>query len=175
MTIHPRCMPTGMVLAVLWAACCLPLAAQDPEMKRLDLLDLPGKWWKHERVVAELKLTPAQIEQIDTVFVEHRKKLVDGKARLEKLLLDFQQISDQVDVNREQTLQLVDQIAQARAEMVRNTILMQLDIRDRLTPEQRNELKRLKVEFRGEMRRRMMERHMDGRSARPRSGDRPRD
>ena len=175
MTIHPRWMPAGMVLAVLWTAFCLPLAAQDPDMKRLDLLDLPGKWWKHERVVAELKLTPAQIEQIDTVFVEHRKKLVDGKARLEKLLLDFQQVSDQVDVNREQTLRLVDQIAQARAEMVRNTILMQLDIRDRLTPEQRSELKRLKVEFRGEMRRRMMERHMDGRGARPRSGEHPRD
>jgi len=175
MTIRPRYMPAGMVLAVLWAALCLPLAAQDPDMKRLDLLDLPGKWWKHERVVAELKLTPAQIEQIDTVFVEHRKKLVDGKARLEKLLLDFQQVSDQVDVNREQTLRLVDQIAQARAEMVRNTILMQLDIRDRLTPEQRIELKRLKEELRGEMRRRLMERHMDGRGARPRSGEHPRD
>lgn len=175
MTIHPRCLPAGMMLAVFWAALCLPLAAQDPDMKRLDLLDLPGKWWKHDRVVAELKLTPAQIEQIDTVFVEHRKKLVDGKARLEKLLLDFQQVSDQVDVNREQTLQLVDGIAQARAEMVRNTILMQLDIRDRLTPEQRIELKRLKEEFRGEMRRRMMERHKEGRSARPRTQERPGD
>jgi len=167
-------MTAGTVLAVLWAAMCVPLAAQDPDMKRLDLLDLPGKWWKHERVVAELKLTPAQIEQIDTVFMEHRKNLVDGKARLEKLLLDFQQISDQVDVNREQALQLVDQIALARTEMVRNTILMQLDIRDRLTPEQRVTLKQLKEELRGEMRRRMMERHMDGRSPRPRSGEKPR-
>lgn len=174
MTIILRFMTAGVVLASLWAALCVPLAAQDSDMKRLDLLDLPGKWWKHDRVVTELKLTPAQIEQIDAVFVEHRKKLVDGKARLEKLLLDFQQISDQADVNREQALQLVDQIAQARAEMVRNTILMQLDIRDRLTPEQRVELKRLKEELRGEMRRRMMERHKDGRSARPQTGERPR-
>jgi len=175
MMIHSRHMLSAMLLALLLAVLCVSLSAQDPDVKRLDLLDLPGKWWKHDRVVAELKLTPAQIEQIDTVFVEHRKKLVDGKARLEKLLLDFQQISDQVDVNRDQTLQLVDQIAQTRAEMARNTILMQLDIRDQLTPEQRVALKRMKETFRGEMRRRMMERHMDGRGARPRSGEHPRD
>jgi len=168
-------MLSAMLLALLWAVLCVSLSAQDPDVKRLDLLDLPGKWWKHDRVVAELKLTPAQIEQIDTVFVEHRKKLVDGKARLEKLLLDFQQISDQVDVNRDQTLQLVDQIAQTRAEMARNTILMQLDIRDQLTPEQRVALKRMKETFRGEMRRRMMERHKDRQSARPRSGEHPQD
>jgi len=174
MAITFRRASAGLVLTALWVILCVPLAAQDSDMKRLDLLDLPGKWWKHERVVADLKLTPAQIEQIDTVFVEHRKRLVDGKARLEKLLLDFQQISDQVDMNREQTLQLVDQIAQARAEMVRNTILMQLDIREKLTPEQRIELKKMKENLRGEMRRRMIERHKDGQGSRPRNMERPR-
>jgi Spy/CpxP family protein refolding chaperone len=169
----PRGWTAWVVLTVLGAALCLPVWAQDLEMKRLDLLDLPGKWWKHDRTVTALKLTTAQIDQIDALFVEHRKKLVDNKARLEKLLLDFQQVSDQAEVNRERTLQLVDQIAQARAEMVRNTILMQLDIRDRLTPEQRIALKQLKEEFKGEMRRRMLERHQEGGGGRQRTPARP--
>lgn len=138
------------------------LRAQEPEMKRLELLDIPGKWWKHPRAVEALKLTPEQSNRIDSIFLEHRKSLIDLKARMEKQLIDFRVLADQPEVKREEALKLIDQISATRAEIARKTILLQLDIRDQLTPEQRSELKKIRREFRDEIRQNPPRRRMDG-------------
>lgn len=151
-----------ILLPILAGLFLCPLAAQDPDMKKLELLDLPGKWWKHPLAVDELKLSPAQIERIDTIFVEHRKKLVDQKARMEKLHLDFMQVIDQPELKRAEVLQLTDQIAITRAEILRATIAMQLDIREQLTPEQRATLKKLRNMLQDEIRRHHMQKRMEG-------------
>jgi len=155
------------LLAILFLG---PVAAQDPDLKKLELLDLPGKWWKHPRAVDELKLSPAQVERIDAIFLEHRKKLVDLKARMEKLHLDFQQKVDGPELNRAEILQLTDQINATRSEIMRSTIAMQLDIREQLTPEQRAELKKLRGMLQDEVRRNMLRKRMEGA---PPGGPRP--
>ncbi|MGH9531015.1 MAG: Spy/CpxP family protein refolding chaperone, partial [Terriglobales bacterium] len=43
-----------------------------------------GKWWKDSKIVTELKLTPAQITQIEETFFDHRLKLIDLRADLER-------------------------------------------------------------------------------------------
>jgi Spy/CpxP family protein refolding chaperone len=139
-----------------------PLRAQEPEMKRLELLDMPGKWWKNPRAAEALKLTPEQSDRIDSIFLEHRKALIDLKARMEKQLIDFRALADQPEVKREEALKLMDQISATRAEIARNTILLQLDIRDQLTPEQRSSLKKMRSEFRDEFRQNKPRRRMEG-------------
>ena len=129
-----------------------PLRAQEPEMKRLELLDMPGKWWKNPRAVEALKLTPEQCDRIDSIFLEHRKSLIDLKARMEKQLIDFRALADQPDVKRDEALKMIDQISATRSEIARNPILRQLDIRDQLSPEQRSALKKMRREFRDELR-----------------------
>jgi Spy/CpxP family protein refolding chaperone len=158
-----------LLLLLLPAALAVaPLRAQEPEMKRLELLDLPGKWWKHPRAVEALQLTPDQTGRIDAIFLEHRKSLIDLKARMEKQLIDFRELADQPEVKREEALKLMDQISATRAEIARNTILMQLDIRDQLTPGQRSELKKMRNELRDEIRRNAQRRRMDGGERNPR-------
>ena len=142
-----------LLLVLLPAALAVaPLRAQEPEMKRLELLDMPGKWWKNPRAVETLKLTPEQSDRIDSIFLEHRKALIDLKARMEKQLIDFRALADQPDVKRDEALKMIDQLSASRAEIARSTILLQLDIRDQLTPEQRSALKKMRREFRDELR-----------------------
>jgi Spy/CpxP family protein refolding chaperone len=139
-----------------------PLRAQEPEMKRLELLDMPGKWWKHPRAVEALKLTPQQTDRIDAIFLEHRKALIDLKAKMEKQLIDFRALADQPEVKRDEALRMIDQISATRAEIARNTILLQLDIRDQLTLEQRSALKKMRSEFRDDFRQDQQRRRMEG-------------
>lgn len=137
-----------LLVAAGWVLAAATVCAQSPETKSVDLFDMPGKWWKHQPVVDELRLTPDQTAKIEAIFMEHRKKLVDLKAQLEKYMLDLEQTTDQSQFDRAQVLKLVDQIAPVRSEIVRSTILMQLDIRDQLNPNQRATLKKLRGTYR---------------------------
>jgi Spy/CpxP family protein refolding chaperone len=159
---HSTIRRTAILLFVLAAALAVaPLRAQDPDMKKLELLDLPGKWWKNPKAIEKLQLTPEQVDRIDGIFLEHRKSLVDLKAKMEKQLMDFRQLAEQPEVKREEVLKLLDQISATRADIARSAILMQLDIRDQLSPEQRTELKKIRETMREELRRRDNRRRME--------------
>lgn len=161
-----------LVLAILAATFLLgPAAAlaQDPDMRHLDILELPGKWWKHPRMAGELNLTTAQIDRIEGIFLEYRKKLADVKAQMEKYQLDFEQAAGRPEIDRAQILRLLELIAPIRTEMIRQRVLLQLDIREQLTPEQREKIKQLQQEFRRMMQQRNFRRGADGPPAGPRS------
>ena len=112
-TIRRTIFPLLLLLVAMLAA---PLLAQDPD-RRLELLDLPGKWWKHPKVAEGLKLTAEQSGRIDLIFLEHRKTLIDLKARMEKQLMDFRELADRTDFRREEAVQLLDQVTATRSEM----------------------------------------------------------
>ena len=88
--------------------------------------------------------------------------MIDLKAKMEKQLIDFRALADQPEVKRDEALKMIDQISATRAEIARNTILLQLDIRDQLTPEQRSALKKMRGEFRDEFRQNQQRRRMEG-------------
>lgn len=104
------------------------------------LWSMRGKWWKNPKVAEELKLTSDQVAKIDDVFLGHSKRLASLKGRLENGVKDFRNLVDQPDFKRDQVLHLVDKLSAARAELGKATIMLQLDIRDQLTPEQRSKI-----------------------------------
>lgn len=140
-----------LLATILFLATGLPLAQEGD----LDVVDLPGKWWKQPRVIRGLDLTPTQVDKIEAVFLEHRKRLIDLKARMEKDVLDYKELLGQDNINREAVLQKLDQIAATRTRIVRSTVMMQLDIRELLTPDQRAKLKQFRERFRELLRRRL--------------------
>lgn len=135
----------------------------DPDGARLPFADLPGKWWKHPRVVDDLKLTSDQVDRIESIFYEHSKKLVDLKGRLTKATMDLGRVSENDNAPREAVLGALDQVLAARSELARATVIMQLDIRGQLTPEQRVELKHLRQLLRDQRKDRLQDRPPDRR------------
>jgi len=137
------------------------------ELKKMGLLDLQGKWWKVPKIVEEAKLTPTQVEKIENIFLEHKKNLIDLKARLEKDQLDFQILLSKETINRDNVLAKLDQISETRAQITKQTVVMQMDIYDLLSPEQRSTLEKIRVRIHLKQLRHRMERRQDHRSPGP--------
>ena len=116
--------------------------------------DLPeGKWWKHPRVAAEINLTTDQVRVIEDIFARVRPKLIDGKAELEKRQGALQEAIES-NVDRRDISEKVEEVERARAELQKTRILMVLDMRQALKPEQWERLTRMREEYRRERRER---------------------
>ena len=53
-----------------------------------------GKWWQNPDVVSKVGLSDAQITQLDQVFYNHKMKLIDYGADMEKQDLKLQNLLD---------------------------------------------------------------------------------
>ncbi len=95
-----------------------------------------GRWWNNPKVVERLKLTDEQRKAFDGILLEHREKLIDLRANVEKAELEMEPLvsADQPDETR--ILAQIDKVAQARAELEKANARFLLAIRDKLTPEQ---------------------------------------
>jgi len=150
----------SLACAVLLAAVVGPAAARPT--------DLPeGKWWKRPRVAAEINLTPGQVRDIEAIFARTRPRLIDGKGELEKVQGDLQDAIES-NADRRDIAAKVEAVEHARAELQKTRILMVLDMKQALKPEQWERLVRMHQQFRRERRERY------GRFLERRRGDRPR-
>ena len=137
-----------VAVALLFAALFAAPAAASP--------DLPdGKWWKRPRIAAAGNLTADQAREIEAIFSKARPQLIDRKADLEK---KQGALEDAVDSNadRKEIAARVEEVEDARAELQKARILMVLDMKHVLRPEQwdrlmkmREEARRQRLEFGG--------------------------
>jgi Spy/CpxP family protein refolding chaperone len=95
-----------------------------------------GRWWNNPKVVERLKLTDEQRKTFDGILLEHREKLIDLRANVEKAELEMESLigTDQPDEAR--ILSQIDKVAQSRAELEKANARFLLAIRNKLTPEQ---------------------------------------
>ena len=54
-----------------------------------------GKWWQDSDLSKKLQLSDAQTKQLDQIFFDHRMKLIDYGADMEKQDLKLQTLLDQ--------------------------------------------------------------------------------
>ena len=121
-----------------------------------------GKWWKNPEVVEKLNLTDDQINKIDSIYLNYMDKLIDLKAQLEKKVLNLKSIVENDNFDRNEVLKDFDEISAVKSKIQRELLLMKLDIRDQLTPEQRSTLKTLRKNFRKKMMMRRMKMRRGG-------------
>jgi Spy/CpxP family protein refolding chaperone len=96
----------------------------------------PGKWWKNPDLAQKLALTDDQISKMDKIFQDHRLKLIDLHATLEKQEVLLEPMIDADHPDEDRVLSQIDQVAQARAELEKANARMLLGIRNVLTPDQ---------------------------------------
>jgi Spy/CpxP family protein refolding chaperone len=95
-----------------------------------------GRWWKDPQMVEKLGVTADQQKKMDDIFQQHRLKLIDVTAAVEReeVILEPMMAADQPDEAR--IVAQIDKVAQARAELEKANARMLLGIRRVLTPDQ---------------------------------------
>ena len=113
-----------------------------------------GKWWKNPRVAAALRLTDPQVDQIEKIFLRVRPQLIDLRGDLEKKRLTQNSLIEGPNVKTDEAAKAIDATEQARSRLEKARAMMFLEIRQVLSPEQRQKL----LERREEMRERRQDR-----------------
>ena len=95
-----------------------------------------GRWWNNPRMVEKLKLTDDQRKAMDDIFQNHREKLVDLRANLEKAEIAMEPLVRADQPNESAVMSQIDKVAQARAELEKANARFLFALRAKLTPEQ---------------------------------------
>jgi len=113
-------------------------------------------WWNNPRMVERLKLTDEQRKAMDGIMLQHREKLIDLKASLEKAELEMEPLMSADEPNDAAITAQIDKVVQARGDLERANARFLLAIRDKLTPDQWKQVKAFR-----------QDRGMRGREGRP--------
>jgi protein CpxP len=95
-----------------------------------------GRWWNDPAMVERLKLTDEQRKAMDAILLQHREKLIDLHASLDKAELAMEPLMREDQPNESAILAQIDKVAQARAELEKANARYLLGIRGKLTPDQ---------------------------------------
>jgi Spy/CpxP family protein refolding chaperone len=100
-----------------------------------------GKWWQNSDIAKKLQLSDGQIAQLDQTFYDHKVKLIDYGADMEKQDLKLQTLLDADVPNEGQVEAQVNQVLEARGKLEREFTMMNLDLRKVLSLDQWRQLK----------------------------------
>jgi len=107
-----------------------------------------GRWWNDTAMVEKLGLSEDQRKNMDDILLQHRERLIDLRATLEKSELDLEPLMSADTPNESQILAQIDKVAQARAELEKANARFLLAIRAKLTPDQYRQLQAARAEHR---------------------------
>ena len=103
-----------------------------------------GKWWQNSDIAKKLQLSDGQIGQLDQTFYDHKVKLIDYGADMEKQDLKLQTLLDADVPNEGQVEAQVNQVLEARGKLEREFTMMNLDLRKVLSLDQWRQLKSIR-------------------------------
>jgi Spy/CpxP family protein refolding chaperone len=99
-----------------------------------------GKWWDNPELARRINLTGDQQKRMDEVFQQHRLRLIDLHAALEKEEATLDPLIEAASPDDARVLPQIDRVAQARAELEKANARLLLGLRHVLTPEQWKQL-----------------------------------
>lgn len=135
-----------------------------------------GRWWNDPALVEKLKLTDDQRKAMDAILLDHREKLIDMRAAVEKAEIQLEPLMRDDQPNESKILSQIDKVAQARAELEKANARFLLALRSKLSPEQWKQLqaeRSSRMERRGSGRGGMRNREDDRRQGPPPSPGSP--
>ena len=104
-----------------------------------------GAWWKNSEIVSKLQLSDEQVRKISQTFLDHKLKLIDLQADLEKQELRLQPLMDIDQPDESKVGAQIDLITAARGRLEKQNAMMMLDIRRWLSVEQWKKLKSIEA------------------------------
>ena len=99
-----------------------------------------GKWWTSPDMAQKLNLTDDQKRRMDDIFQQHRLKLIDLQASLEKEEISLEPLVGADQPDDAKVFAQIDRVALARAELEKANSRMLWQVRRVLTPDQWKQL-----------------------------------
>jgi Spy/CpxP family protein refolding chaperone len=107
-----------------------------------------GAWWKNSEIVSKLQLSEEQVKKIAQNFLDHKLKLIDLQAELEKQELRLHPLLEADQPDEAKVSAQIDLITAARGKLEKENALMMLAIRRSLSVEQWKKLQAMREENR---------------------------
>lgn len=130
-----------MAWGQLWAQDAPPAGPGGPGAPGMHGPHHEFAWWKNSDTVSKLGLNDNQVKQLDQTFVQHKMKLIDDTAAMQKADLNLHSLLDADSPDQTQVMAAVDQVLSARGTVERETTMMMLDMRKVLTVDQWKQLR----------------------------------
>lgn len=99
-------------------------------------VNMKERWWRNTSTAQSLNLTADQQKKMDDIFQQHRLRLIDLNAAVEKEEVTLEPLVADETLDDAKITAQIDRVAQARAELEKANGRMLLGIRKVLTPEQ---------------------------------------
>ena len=103
----------------------------------------PGRWWHDSRVDKQLNLTEEEKSQLDGLFVENRRKLIDLKSALERDRFELETILEDRSADTQQVRERYKSLEAARSRLSNEKFSFLLEVRRIVGPERFQQLSRL--------------------------------
>ena len=107
----------------------------------------PGRWWQRPFVRDNLQLRPDQINRINSIWTDYRKRIIDIEGDARKAFLDLENILTHPVIDRQEAYKMAERIGQLQARQRTEQIKMAIDIRQELSQGQFQKLEELKREL----------------------------
>ena len=107
-----------------------------PQPGRPPLERAMGQWWNNPQMVEKLGVTDDQKKKMQDIFQQHRLKLIDLNASLQKAEAILEPLIGADQPDEAKIVAQIDRVAQARAELEKENARMLLGIRQTLTADQ---------------------------------------
>lgn len=95
-----------------------------------------GAWWKNSDIAKQVGLTDSQASQLEQTFLQHKLKLIDLRAELEKQELQLQSLIDADQLDESQVSTQLDQVLAARGGLEKEAAMMMVSVRRVLSTDQ---------------------------------------
>ncbi|MBZ5631831.1 MAG: Spy/CpxP family protein refolding chaperone [Acidobacteriia bacterium] len=96
----------------------------------------PGRWWTRPEEIERLGLSAEQRKNLNDILQQHRLKLIDLDAALQKEEVTLEPLVNADQPDDAKVFAQVDRVAQARAELEKANSRMLWQVRRVLTPDQ---------------------------------------
>lgn len=103
-----------------------------------------GRWWDDKSVVANIGLSHQQQRRMDSIFNANRASIVSSYKEFLKAQSHLETVNKDPKPDQSQVFAAIDHVNQARSELQKATSAMLLQIRQEMSPEQIEKLKKLR-------------------------------
>jgi len=104
-----------------------------------------GQWWNNPNVVKQLTLTDDQRKAMDGIVQDHKMKLIDLQANLQKAEVTMGPMMKADTPDQKAIEAQIDKVVMARADLEKANARFLLDIRMQLKPDQWKQLQTLRM------------------------------
>ena len=104
-----------------------------------------GQWWNNPNVVTQLSLTDDQRKAMDGSMQDHRMKLIDLQANLQKAEVTLGPMMKADTPDQKAIESQIDKVVAARADLEKANARFLLDVRMQLKPDQWKQLQTLRM------------------------------